>query len=78
MDQTPQDRLGWHQIPEEMTLEQIAGVPPAERRQLSVHVPEVLDLHRRSALYREDHGLQASRQNVVALALDRFLREEGY
>lgn len=65
-------------IPEPMTLEQIAGTPPDRRRQLNTAVPEELLLHRRTALYREDHGLHAVRQNVVALAVDEWLRARGY
>jgi|SRR5699024_6387999 len=65
-------------IPDPMTLEQIAAVSPDRRRQLNVSVPEDLWLHRRTALYREDHGLGATRQNVVALAVDEWLRARGY
>lgn len=65
-------------VPDAMTLEQIAAVSPDRRRQLNVSVPEGLWLHRRTALYREDHGLGATRQNVVALAVDEWLRARGY
>lgn len=65
-------------IPDPMTLEQIAATPPDRRRQLNVGVPEDLWLHRRTAMYREDHGLGASRQNIVALAVDEWLRSRGY
>lgn len=65
-------------IPEPMTLEQIAATPPDQRRQLNCGVPEELWLHRRTAIYREDHGLGATRQNIVALAVDEWLRSRGY
>lgn len=65
-------------IPDPMTLDQIAAVPPDQRRQLNVGVPEALWLHRRTALYREDHGMHATRQNIVALAVDEWLRARGY
>lgn len=65
-------------LPDPMTLEQIAAVPPDRRRQLNVAIPEDLQLHRRMAIYREDHGLSASRQNVVAVAVDEWLRSRGY
>ncbi|GHD37115.1 hypothetical protein GCM10007147_44910 [Nocardiopsis kunsanensis] len=65
-------------IPEAMSLDQIAAVSPGERRQLNVGVPEQLLLHRRTALYREDHGLHATRQNIVAAAVDEWLRARGY
>ena len=65
-------------IPEAMSLEQIAAVSPGERRQLNVGVPEALWLHRRTALYREDHGLSATRQNIAAIAIDEWLRARGY
>ncbi|MFE9247086.1 hypothetical protein [Nocardiopsis sp. NPDC006938] len=65
-------------VPAPMTLEQIAAVGPDRRRQLNCGVPEDLLLHRRTALYREDHGLGATRQNVVALAVDEWLRARGY
>ncbi|WP_304456001.1 hypothetical protein [Nocardiopsis sp. YSL2] len=65
-------------IPDPMTLEQIAAVSPGDRRQLNVGVPEALLLHRRTAIYREDHGLSATRQNIVAAAVDEWLRARGY
>lgn len=65
-------------IPDPMTLGQIAAVPSDRRRQLNVNVPEELQLHRRLALYREDHGLHATHQNITALAVDKLLREQGY
>ena len=65
-------------VPEAMSLEQIAATSPGNRRQLNVGVPEALWLHRRTALYREDHGLHATRQNVVAAAVDEWLRARGY
>lgn len=65
-------------IPEPMTLEQIAATPPDRRRQLNTAVPEELWLHRRTAIYREDHGLGSTRQNIVALAVDEWLRKHGY
>ncbi|MEU5859334.1 hypothetical protein ABZ799_28815 [Nocardiopsis dassonvillei] len=65
-------------VPAPMTLDQIAAVQPDRRRQLNVAVPEELLLHRRTAMYREDHGMHATRQNVVALAVDEWLRSRGY
>ena len=65
-------------VPGPMTLSQISQVPPDRRRQPNAQVPEELKLHRRLALYYEDHGSSATKQNVVAWAVDRLLREEGY
>lgn len=65
-------------VPDPMTLEQIAATRPDRRRQFNVGVPEELWLHRRTAMYREDHGLGATRQNIAALAVDEWLRARGY
>lgn len=65
-------------LPEPMTLEDLARVKPEERRQLNAGVPHSLMLHKRLALYREDHGHNAHRQNVIALAVDEWLRGRGY
>lgn len=47
-----------------------------KRGQLNYAVPEVLQLQRRIRRYHADHGLQHG--DVVALALDTWLRAKGY
>lgn len=47
-----------------------------KRGQLNYAVPEVLQLQRRIRRYHADHGMQHG--DVVALALDAWLRAKGY
>lgn len=62
--------------PEELTLEQIQAVPKSERRPTNFALPKVLELHRRMTYYKVDHDVQI--QDQIALATDRWLREQGY
>ena len=61
--------------PAPMDAAAVAAVPKKARKQLNAGVPPELDLHRRTALYRMLHGMDA--QDQVALALDAWLRDQG-
>lgn len=62
--------------PSEMTLEEIQAVPKAERRPTNFALPHALELHRRMTYYKADHDVQI--QDQIAVATDRWLREQGY
>ncbi|MFJ2719788.1 hypothetical protein [Streptomyces sp. NPDC087437] len=47
-----------------------------KRGQLNYAVPDVLQLQRRIRRYHADHGIQHG--DIVALALDTWLRAKGY
>ncbi|MCG7204734.1 hypothetical protein [Streptomyces arenae] len=61
--------------PHPATLEVIRS-RQAKRGQLNYAVPEALDLQRRIRRYNADHGVQHG--DIVAVALDSFLRAKGY
>jgi hypothetical protein len=57
------------------TLEVISG-RHTNRGQINYAVPDALQLQRRIRQYYADHGIQHG--DIVALALDAFLRAKGY
>jgi hypothetical protein len=57
------------------TLEIVNG-RRVSRRQINYAVPVDLQLQRRIRHYHADHGIQHG--DIVALALDAFLRAKGY
>ncbi|MCX4579060.1 hypothetical protein ABT215_12285 [Streptomyces sp900105755] len=57
------------------TLEVING-RHTSRGQINYAVPDALQLQRRIRRYHADHGIQHG--DIVALALDAFLRAKGY
>jgi hypothetical protein len=58
---------------EDLVAPRAGDVP---REQVNGSTPAVLQLRRRMTLYRLDHGLELRDQ--VALALDQWLRSQGY
>ncbi len=54
----------------------VIGNRHIERGQLNYAVPDVLQLQRRVRRYNADHGVPHG--DIVALALDTWLRAEGY
>lgn len=62
--------------PPEMALEEIQAVPKEQRRPTNFALPKQLDLHRRMTLYKIDAGVQI--QDQITVAIDRWLREQGY
>lgn len=62
--------------PEPMTAAEVAATPRAQRKQLNIAPPTRLDLHRRATLYRLAYGIDI--QDQGALALDAWLREQGF
>jgi hypothetical protein len=61
--------------PHPATLEIIDG-RHTSRRQINYAVPDDLQLQRRIRRYHADHGIQHG--DIVAIALDVFLRAKGY
>ncbi|GAA3848365.1 hypothetical protein GCM10022403_095070 [Streptomyces coacervatus] len=57
------------------TLEVISG-RHTSRGQINYAVPDALQLQRRIRRYHADHGVQHG--DIVAIALDAFLRAKGY
>jgi hypothetical protein len=55
----------------------LLGTRGTVRRQIHLSVPEALDLPGRLAAYARDHGYTVT-GDVAALAMDAFLRAEGY
>ncbi|WP_116247715.1 hypothetical protein [Nocardiopsis sp. FIRDI 009] len=64
------------QVPPPMPLAEIQQVPKAERRPTNFALPHALELHRRMTYYKADHDVQI--QDQIALAVDTWLREQGY
>ncbi|MDQ0765685.1 hypothetical protein QF027_008320 [Streptomyces canus] len=62
-------------VPHPDTLEIING-RHTTRGQINYAVPDDLQLQRRIRRYHADHGVQHG--DIVALALDAFLRAKGY
>ncbi|WP_328549712.1 hypothetical protein [Streptomyces sp. NBC_00366] len=54
----------------------VIGNRHTKRGQLNYAVPEVLQLQHRIRRYHADHGMQHG--DIVALALDTWLRAKGY
>ncbi|MGW3669364.1 hypothetical protein [Streptomyces sp. NPDC005141] len=62
-------------VPHPDTLKVIGG-RNTSRGQINYAVPDALQLQRRIRRYHADHGVQHG--DIVALALDAFLRAKGY
>jgi hypothetical protein len=62
-------------LPYPDTLELIHG-RHTSRGQINYAVPDALQLQRRIRRYHADHGIQHG--DIVAIALDAFLRAKGY
>ncbi|MGW3667169.1 hypothetical protein [Streptomyces sp. NPDC005141] len=62
-------------VPHPGTLEVIGG-RHTSRGQINYAVPNALQLQRRIRRYHADHGVQHG--DIVAIALDTFLRAKGY